>query len=82
MGQQHTKDERFVICLYENAQAGGDLEASFDRYAIGMQVSLHERGVDAICKLLVQANFIKKDGEEAIYLTPHGIALAERLVKE
>lgn len=82
MGQQHTKDERFVICLYENAKAGGDLETRFDRYAVGVQVSLHERGVDAICKLLVQANFIKKDGEADIYLTPNGITLAERLLKE
>jgi hypothetical protein len=82
MAQHHTKDERFVICLYENAKSTDDLESSFNRYVIGMQVNLHERGVDAICKLLVQANFIKKDGEDDIYLTPNGISLAERLLDE
>lgn len=82
MAPQHTKDERFVICLYENAQKTDDLESTHSRYAIGQQVHLQERGVDAICKLLVQANFIKKDGEEGIYLTPHGIKLAERLLLE
>lgn len=82
MGQQHTKDERFVISLYETAKASGDVEGSVNKYAAGQQVHLHERAVDAICKLLVQANFIKKDGEQDIYLTPNGVALAERLIKE
>lgn len=82
MGQQHTKDERFVICLYENASKGEDKEATFNKYEIGNQVHLHDRAVNAICKLLVQANFIKKDGEEGIFLTPNGIRLAERLLDE
>lgn len=82
MGQQHTKDERFIMCLYENALKGEDKEGVFNKYDIGQQISLQERGVDAISKLLVQANFIKKDGEAGIYLTPHGIALAERLFGE
>lgn len=82
MGQQHTKDERFVMCLYENAQKTGDLESSFNRYLIGQQISMQEKGVDAICKLLVQANFVKKDGLDDIYLTVRGVALAERLLDE
>lgn len=82
MGQQHTKDERFVISLYELARQANDLEASFNRYDVGQRVNLQERGVDAICKLLVQSNFIKKDGEEGIFLMPRGITLAERLLNE
>lgn len=82
MGQHYTKDERFVICLYESAKKLDNLEASVNRYAVGTLAHLQERGVDAICKLLVQSNFIKKDGEEDIYLTVRGIALAERLLDE
>lgn len=82
MAPHHTKDERFVISLYECAQKAGDLEASFNRYEVGAHANLQERGVNAICKLLVQSNFIKKDGEDGIYLTVRGIALAERLLQE
>lgn len=76
----HTKDENFVIALYEMAKATGDLENPLDRYEVGARVPLHPRAVNAICRLLVQANFIKKSGEEQIYLTPHGIKLAESLL--
>lgn len=82
MGQQHTKDELFIICLYENAKKSEDMESIFNRYEIGQQVHLQERGVNAICKLLVQANFVKKDGLDGIYLTKNGVALAERLLDE
>lgn len=74
-----TKDENFIICLYEEAEKGGDLEATFDRYQIGQVAHIHPKGVDTICKLLIQANFIKKASENEIYLTPHGIKLVEKL---
>lgn len=82
MGKHHTKDEQFMICLYENAKTADDMEAVFNRYEIGRQVSMHERGVEATCKLLVKANFIKKDSESEIYLTPHGVSLVEKLLEE
>lgn len=80
--KNHTKDEQFIMCLYENAKQSGDLESVFNRYDIGGQINMQLRGVNATSRLLVQANFIKKDGEEGIYLTPHGIKLAERLFSE
>lgn len=82
MGKQRTKDENYVLALYAAAEKSGDLEQPFDRYQIGDQCHLHPRAVDTICKLLVQANFIKKYDEEQIYLTPHGQKLAERLRQE
>ena len=82
MGKQHTKDENYLLCLYEEAQKGSDLEQSFDRYEIGNKCRLYPKAVDTICKLLVQANFVKKSSEEMIYLTPHGQKLAERLLSE
>lgn len=74
-----TKDENYMLCLYEEAMRLGDLEHPVDRYYVGEVAKLHPKGVDAICKLLVQANFIKKQGELEVYLTPHGIQLVEKL---
>jgi hypothetical protein len=75
-----TKDEHFVVELYKAAKAAGNLEETFDRYEIGSKASLHPKAVNAICRLLIQANFIKKNGEDGIYLTPHGLKLAEQLI--
>jgi len=77
-----TKDEKFVICLYETALASGDVYGTFSRYEIGDRAHLHPKGVDTICKLLLQANFIKKAGEEEIFLTKNGEALALRILCE
>lgn len=77
-----TPDERFILCAYQTAQALGDLSSPLNRYEIGRLSGLHPKGVDAICKLLIQANFIKKFSEEEIYLTKNGEELAIRLIKE
>jgi hypothetical protein len=77
-----TKDENYVICLYEQAEKSGDLDTPFDRYEIGKIANLHERGVDAICKLLIQANFVKKAEEHEVYLTQNGVNLAKQLLLE
>lgn len=78
----HTKDESYVIALYEEAAASGNLENPIDRYQAGKRAGLHPKAVDTICRLIIQANFVKKNGEIEIYLTPHGIQLAERLLAE
>ena len=74
-----TKDETYILCLYEEAEKTGELDTPFDRYQIGKLANLNERGVDATCKLLIQANFIKKSSEQEVYLTPNGVRLAETL---
>lgn len=78
--QAITQDEKFMIMLYELSIKAEDLETKFNRYEIGQKVGLHDRGVNAICKLLLQANFIKKAGEEEIYLTKNGVDLAIELL--
>lgn len=77
-----TPDERFLVCIYEEALKTGDLETPLDKYAVGSLAGLHAKGIDAICKLLVQANFIKKKGEKEITLTPHGEKLVLQLLDE
>lgn len=83
MKQKHyTKDELFILCLYEAAQALKELESPFDRYEIGKNAGITTRGVDAICKLLIQANFIKKEDESKVYLTENGCRLVHTLLEE
>ena len=77
----HTKDESFMIALYEAALKTGDSGTPVDRYAVGEVAGMHPKGVDATCKLLVQANFIKKSSETDIYLTPHGEKLVLSLLE-
>jgi DNA-binding IclR family transcriptional regulator len=77
-----TKDELFVLRLYTEAQEMGNVEGRLNKYEVGQKSGLHPKAVDAICRLLVQANFIKKAEEDKIYLTPHGLLLAERLIGE
>ncbi len=77
-----TQDEKFIITLYQLSGESTDERHIFNRYEIGDKISLQERGVNAICKLLLQANFIKKSGEEHIYITENGASLAKRLLDD
>ncbi len=74
---QRTKDEYYMIALYEMGQEKGDFEASFNKYTIGERASVKPKAVDAICALLIQANFIKKSSETEVFLTEHGRSLVE-----
>lgn len=74
-----TKDESFMLRLYEEASKQADIEDPIDRFRIGLLVGLHQRAVETICTLLAQANFIKKHGKVEISITPHGIELVKKL---
>lgn len=76
-----TKDEVFMVRLYEQASALNEMSSSFDRYYIGTLAGLQKRGVDTICTLLCQANFIKKLSATEVCITPHGIKLVEAILK-
>lgn len=75
-----TKDELFLVRLYETDQLQPGME--HNRYHIGQKARLRDRAVNAICALLVRANFIKKgSSEELIVLMPHGAVLAQQLMQ-
>lgn len=82
MKKSKTKDEMFMVRLYEESYKQGDLFTAFDRYYIGEKAGLQHRGVNAICTLLLQANFLKKKGDTEVCLTPHGLKLVESLLAE
>ncbi len=71
-----TKDELFLLKLYEMANARGSPEEEIDRYAIGRAIGQNDKGIDTIVKHLAQANFVKKGHGNGLYLTPHGLRLA------
>lgn len=80
--KHYTKDEMFMLCLYEAAEKAEEMDQPFNRYEIGKAAGILPKGTDAICKLLIRSNFIKKASEEEVYITPHGEKLAEGLRSE
>lgn len=77
-----TQDESYVIQLYRSAIELGDVHSELHRYEVGNKINLHPKKVNTICKLLLQANFIKKTSETHIILTKHGEQLALKLLAE
>lgn len=76
-----TKDELFLIKLYEKALLQGNPEMEVDRYVIGRLIGQNNKGINTIVILLAQANFVKKGTDSAVYLTPHGLKLIHQLLK-
>ncbi|MGR3973390.1 MAG: hypothetical protein QRY72_02280 [Candidatus Rhabdochlamydia sp.] len=77
-----TKDELFLIKLYELALEQGSEFEEIGRFVIGKAIGQNDKGVNAITKHLAQANFIKKGSGDSFFLTPHGISLVELILKE
>ena len=75
-----TKDEQFLLKLYEFATQAGDIERAFDRFAIGRAIGQNDRGANIIARDLVAANFVKKGEGDAVYLTAHGLCLIKILL--
>jgi hypothetical protein len=76
-----TKDETFMIRLFEEASKLPEIDDPLDRYHIGKLTGLHPKATDTICVLLAQANFIKKISTTEIALTSHGMKLVNQLLE-
>lgn len=77
-----TKEEKFLVAVFETATSLGDSSQEVNRYSVGQKIGLHPRGIDTICNQLAQANFIKKRGPEEIMITPNGLALIQEILGE
>ncbi len=75
-----TKDELFLLKLYELASLKGDVQEEIDRYIVGRAIGQNDRGANIIARDLAAANFIKKGEGEAVYLTEHGLSLVRILL--
>jgi hypothetical protein len=76
-----TKDELFLLKLYELASQSGSFQRGIDRFVIGRAIGQNDRGANVIARDLAQANFIKKAEGPAVYLTDHGLQLVQLLLK-
>ena len=72
-----TKDELFLLKLYEMASRSGDETAPVDRYKIGKAIGQNDKGIDNMVNLLALTNFIKKREGSTVYLTPDGLRSLE-----
>ncbi len=76
-----TKDESFMLALYELAAQQGAWDTPVDRYEVGVRAGMQKTAVDTICKQLYRTNFIRKNEENEVYLTPHGMKLVDNLME-
>lgn len=74
-----TKEEKFLVRLYEMAKLYGDEFAPMNAEKVGQSIALHTRGIKNICNILAQTNFIKKAEDGEVQLTPHGLKLVMEL---
>lgn len=77
-----TKDEMFLIKLYQVALQAGDVQMEFDRFEIGRLIGQNDKGANVIARDLAQANFVRKGDGEAVYLTNHGLRLVMTLLDD
>jgi hypothetical protein len=82
MKKATTKDELFLLKLYEMALKAGDEKTPFDRLSVGRAIGQNDRGTYVITRDLAQANFVKKAGEDAVCLTDHGLRLVAQLKQQ
>jgi ribosome biogenesis protein Nip4 len=78
--KRYTKDEQFLIRLYEEAQKMGDPFQEMNCYKIGQLVGQNDRSVDNIVRMLAQTNFLKKGEENCVYATKNGEELIKSLL--
>lgn len=76
-----TKDELFLLKLYELASKHGDSTTAFDRFEIGRAIGQNDKGANVIARDLAQANFVRKGEGDSVYLTENGLRLVESLLK-
>jgi len=67
-----TPDERFLIKLFELAK-----ETSIDPNEVATAASIKEKAAKTILKALQQANFVKKNSDGTVFLTPRGLQFVE-----
>jgi len=76
-----TKDERYIVQFYRELEEDGDFDKVLNRYSVGESIGFSKRPVNTIVTLLMQANFLKKEGKEDVTMTKNGVSLVEQLLK-
>ena len=77
-----TKDEIFVLKLYELAMQLGTPYGQIDCLEIARAIGQNTKGAQVIARDLAQANFIKRAEGSHIYLTDHGLKLVNQIIEQ
>lgn len=77
-----TKDERYILAVYDVAKSKGDLYIPLNRYEVGDTIGYSPKLVKTLTINLMQANFLKKVDDDIIALTDNGIRLADKVRHE
>ena len=78
----YTKDEQFILALYDLVVESGDKDAPILILEIQKVTKFHDKSLGIIHRNLAQANFVKKVEDTHLRLTPQGWALARKLLEE
>ncbi len=76
-----TKDERYLIALYEEHLKSDEEELAIDRHSVGDKAKLSAKGVNSTVHQLIRGNFVRKKGEVNIILTTTGIEVAKNILE-
>ena len=77
-----TKDEIFVLKLYELAMQSGTPYEQVDCLEVAKAIGQNTKGARVIARDLAQANFIKKAEGNRVYLTDHGLKLVSQIIEQ
>lgn len=77
-----TKDEIFVLKLYELSMQLGTPYQQIDCLEIARAIGQNTKGAQVIARDLAQANFIKKAEDYRIYLTDQGLKLVRQIIQQ
>ncbi len=67
-----TKDEQFLIRLYDEGLKKGDPFLEMDAYQVGQMIGQNDKSVKNIVRMLTQTNFIKQKAGNLVYITKQG----------
>jgi len=73
-----TKDEQFLLKLYDLAKDEGYFDLEINYLKFGQEMIYKDKITKTIVRDLLQANFVKKIDSETIQLTQNGITFAQK----
>ena len=73
-----TKDEQFLLKLYDLAKDEGDFDLEINYLKFGKEMIYKDKITKTIVRDLLQANFVKKIDSDTIQLTQNGITFAQK----
>lgn len=79
MNQKKTsKEEQYLLALYQMASANGGPQSEVDRYKVGEAIGESPKGVDHTVQMLTKNGMTKKTDERMVHLTDFGLKFVKQ----